>query len=137
MATVREHFEHIAHAVSALDGIEAHTHRFGGLEFNLGKIEIGHIHSNGMVDIPFTRKIREGLVAAGDAEPHHLLNDSGWITFYVQNDQDVAHAIKLFRLSYLHKKYRKPADRGAEYRAEIDKLEFSRTITEGLHGSHE
>jgi hypothetical protein len=64
------------------DGIEAHPHRFGGTEFRIGKREIGHIHGDSLVDIPFPMKIRNEIVAAGEASPHHILPETGWVSFY-------------------------------------------------------
>lgn len=120
----REHVRQIVDAVSSWEGVSAAPHRFGGVEFNLGKVEIGHIHGNGMVDIPFTIRLREALVTTGEAGLHHLLQDSGWITFYVRNDADVTQALKLYRLSYVHKHYRRPSDRaGDAYAADLRALE--------------
>ncbi len=93
--------EYIQNEVTTWDGITANPHRFGGIEFNLGTTEVGHIHRNGMVDIPFNSKIRNQLIAEGKAEPHHLLADTGWISFYIRSDVDVQAAVDLFRLSYL------------------------------------
>ncbi|MCA9910671.1 MAG: DUF5519 family protein, partial [Anaerolineae bacterium] len=64
--------------VSTWDGITTAPHRFGGVEFKLGNIEIGHAHSNGLVDVPLTRKLRAALVNEGEALPHHLLPETGW-----------------------------------------------------------
>lgn len=85
------------------DGVTAHPHRFGGTEFVMGKVEIGHLHRGGLVDIPFTRKIRDQLIAEGKASHHHVLPDSGWISFWMKTAEDAHHAVWLFRLSYLHK----------------------------------
>ncbi len=121
---IREIVQRIVNTISAWEGITANPHRFGGVEFKLGSIEIGHIHSNGMVDIPFTRKLRETLVANGDAQPHHLLHDSGWITVFARTDAEADHALRLYRLSYLHKKYRKSADRDETFALETQALGF-------------
>ena len=43
---------------SAWPGVSTREHRFGGVEFRLGTREIGHVHDFGIVDIPFTVKIR-------------------------------------------------------------------------------
>lgn len=90
----------ITAAVTQWAGIEAHPHRFGGTEYRIGKREVGHIHGDYMVDIPFPTKIRHELVGAGRAEPHHLLADSGWISFYIRQPDDVQKAIDLLRLSH-------------------------------------
>lgn len=96
--------------VKQWDGIQAEPHRFGGTEFKLGNVEIGHIHhNNGMVDIPFTVKIREVLVAEGLALHHHFLHESGWITFFIRDEASFERASWLMRLSYLQKSSRRKA----------------------------
>lgn len=82
------------------EGIESHPHRFGGVEFRIGKREIGHIHGDSLVDIPFPKKVRDAVVAAGEAEPHHILPESGWVSFYLRDQADVARAIQLLQRSY-------------------------------------
>ena len=91
----------VTQVVASWQGIQALPHRFGGTEYRLGeKREIGHIHGDHMVDIPFPVKVREQLVAEGKAELHHLLPGSGWISFYIRQADDVDRAIALFKLSY-------------------------------------
>src|SRR5215217_8120474 len=105
---MHESSQRIIEAVSSWDGIEAQPHRFGGVEFTLGKVEIGHIHvESGLVDIPFTKRTRVALVAEGEAEPHHILPESGWISYWMRSDGASDQAIRLYRLSYLHKFYRR------------------------------
>jgi len=81
-------------------GIETHPHRFGGTEFRIGKREIGHIHGDSLVDIPFPKKIRDEIVAAKEAEPHHILPETGWVSFYLREEADVERAIALLKRSY-------------------------------------
>ena len=78
----------------------AHPHRFGGTEFRLGKRELGHIHGDYLVDIPFPRKVRDDIIAAGRAEPHHVLPNSGWISFYLNEPDDIERAIALLQESF-------------------------------------
>ena len=80
--------------------VEAHPHRFGGTEYRIGRCELGHIHGDSLVDIPFPKKLRDDIVAAGKAQPHHILPDTGWISLYLRQPADVERAIELFRLSY-------------------------------------
>jgi len=90
----------ITQAVLAWEGASVTPHRFGGVEFLLGKREIGHIHGDHLVDIPFPTKLRDEVVATGQAEPHHLLVDSGWVSFYIRGEGDVDRVIALLRRSY-------------------------------------
>ena len=92
--------ERIATAMQALPGVTSSPHRFGGTEYRLDRREIGHVHSDSLVDIPFTKKIREELVGAGRAERHHILPDSGWVSVFLREPADVDRAIDLLRYSY-------------------------------------
>jgi hypothetical protein len=92
--------EKIATAMQALPGVTASPHRFGGTEYRLDRREIGHVHGDSLVDIPFTKKIREELVGAGRAERHHILPDSGWVSVFLREPGDVDRAIELLRYSY-------------------------------------
>ena len=98
--TIRDAGEQIKKTVSSWDGVEAHPHRFGGTEFRMGKREIGHIHGDSLVDIPFPTKIRDEIVAAGEASPHHILPETGWVSFYLKEDGDVGKAIDLLKRSH-------------------------------------
>jgi predicted DNA-binding protein (MmcQ/YjbR family) len=92
--------EKIEQTVLAWEHTEAHPHRFGGTEYRIGRRELGHIHGNSLVDIPFPKRIRDEIVAAGEAKPHHVLPDSGWVSFYIREPEDVDRAIELLRRSY-------------------------------------
>src|SRR5512140_2490854 len=91
--------ERIHQAILQWPGVTAHPHRFGGTEYRLGKRELGHIHGDRLVDIPFPRKVRDEIVAAGRARPHHILPESGWVSFYLTTPADVEKAIELLRMS--------------------------------------
>lgn len=90
----------IEQVVLSWAGVEAKPHRFGGTEYVIGRREIGHIHGDMLADIPFPTAVRDEVIAAHLAEPHHILPDSGWISKYLRSEQDVAEAIALFKRSY-------------------------------------
>ena len=75
-------------------------HRFGGIEFRVGRRELGHLHGDRIADLPFPRRVRDELIAAGRARPHHVLPDTGWITIPIRSDAEAEHAIELFRMAY-------------------------------------
>lgn len=95
------HFERLELQVSSWPEVTTHPHRFGGKEFRFKAAEIGHVHTGGIVDIPFPRSVRDALLADGLAEEHHWVPNSGWVTFRIRSAEDVSHAIWLMRLSYL------------------------------------
>lgn len=85
----------------AWPGVESIPHRFGGLEFRVDRREIGHVHPNGMLDVPFPMRVRRDVVAAGRAEAHHMLPNTGWVTFRIRTEHDLPAAVALLRMNYL------------------------------------
>ncbi len=92
--------QQITEAVESWPGVESAPHRFGGIEFRVGRRELGHLHGDRIADLPFPRRVRDELIAAGRARPHHVLPDSGWITISIRSDAEAEEAIELFRMAY-------------------------------------
>jgi hypothetical protein len=92
--------ERITAELEAWPGVTSAPHRFGGREFRVGGREIGHLHGDRLADLPFPRKVRDELIAADRAQPHHALPETGWISFRLRTPADAEGAIRLFRLSY-------------------------------------
>lgn len=97
---VRDAGQQIIEAVTSWEEIEHAPHRFGGTEFRVGHREIGHVHGESLVDIPFPLRVRDELVKSGAAEPHHILPKSGWVSVYLRHPGDVDRAIQFLRRSY-------------------------------------
>jgi hypothetical protein len=98
--SVRGAASEIEAAVLSWPGVTAQPHRFGGREYRLGRRELGHVHGDALVDVPLPSRVRDEVVTAGKAQPHHILPESGWVSVYLRAPADVAHAIELLRLSY-------------------------------------
>jgi hypothetical protein len=96
--TMKLQVKKLEQGVSGWQHASVHPHCFGGMEFRFGDGEVGHIHTNGIVDIPFPRSV---LLADGLAEGHRWVPNSGWITFQMRSEKDLSHALWLMRLSYL------------------------------------
>ena len=90
----------ITREVAGWEGVTVAPHRFGGVEFLVGRRELGHLHGHRLADLPFPVRVREQLVAEGRAQPHHILPESGWVSFVIHGAADVAAAVALFRLNY-------------------------------------
>src|SRR6266568_8707390 len=95
------HLRKLEEEVCSWTNISVHPHRFGGREFLIGKAEVGHVHVGGVVDILFTRPVRDALLANSLAEEHHWVPNSGWITFRMHDEDGLSHVLWLMRLSYL------------------------------------
>jgi hypothetical protein len=72
----------------------------GGQQFNYGKVELGHLHGSSFADLPFPRKVRDELIAAGRASVNDPLPDSGWVRRWMEGPEDVPQVIELFRMNY-------------------------------------
>jgi hypothetical protein len=92
--------ELIRKEVESWPGVSTAPHRFGGVEFRVGRRELGHLHGSRLADLPFPVSIRKELIAARRADPHHILPESGWVSFRIRGDADADAAIELFRLNY-------------------------------------
>jgi hypothetical protein len=90
----------ISAIVGSWPDVEVGAHRFVGVEFRLGRRELGHLHSDSHADIAFPRKIRDELVAGGRALPHRAIPDSGWISVPIDGEDGVERAVELFRMAY-------------------------------------
>jgi len=90
----------ITQILTSWEGVSTAPHRFGGIAYRLGTRELDHIHGDHLVDIPFPKKVRDEIVKAGLAEPHHILPGTGWISFYLREEEDVQKGIALLRRSY-------------------------------------
>jgi len=82
----------IEQEVGSWAGVTVHPHRFGGVEFRLGRRELGHLHTT-WADLPFTARIREMLLETDRAEPHRA-GVRGWVSAPLDD------ALPLFELSY-------------------------------------
>lgn len=79
--------------IGSLPGVTSHPHRFGGIEFKLLRRELGHLHGDYLLDIPFPLKIKEKLIKEHKVKPHHILPKSGWISFYINSEKDVKEGV--------------------------------------------
>lgn len=81
-------------------GVTISMHKYGGIQFNFKGKEIGHLHSNGLLDILYSQKVKTRLLKDGRIQAHHVFKNSGWISFYINNSDDKKYAKKLLSISY-------------------------------------
>ncbi|TDF91115.1 luciferase family protein [Paenibacillus piri] len=81
-------------------GVTKRPHRFGGVEFQLNETEIGHLHGNRLFDLLLSKSERDRWIEEGKASPHHMYPDSGWVSVYLNTEQDIACAIEIARSKY-------------------------------------
>ena len=93
--------EELEAMVTSWDGVWVSLHKYGGRQFNYCDKEIGHVHSNGILDIRLSRSLKASLMESRLAKEHHLFKNSGWISFYIRSEGDVVKAVKLLQTSML------------------------------------
>jgi len=101
---VLEHIDVIEKTVLSWEKTSAGMHRYGGLQFNVNNREIGHIHSNGLVDVLLKKEIKEQLMKEGRVEDHHIFGRSGWVSLHLRTEHDKQLALELLEYSYLLKR---------------------------------
>jgi Family of unknown function (DUF5519) len=122
---MQQYLKKLEAEVSVWPHVSIHSHRFGGKEFRFGGAEIGHVHTRGIVDIPFPRSVRDALLSEGLAEEHRWVPNSGWITFRIRSESDFDHALWLMRLSYLRYALKTTSDPSKLFEQETEELRLS------------
>jgi Family of unknown function (DUF5519) len=90
----------IEREVNSWPGVTTGVTGRGGLQFSYGRVELGHLHGSSFADLPFPKKIRDGLIAQGRASVHPPLPDSGWVRRRMDGPEDAEAVIELFRMNY-------------------------------------
>jgi hypothetical protein len=90
----------IRNAIRLLEGVTEMPHRFGGVEFRLGRRELGHLHGDSLLDIPFPMRVRNELIEKEEVLKHHVMPESGWVSLPIKTEDDVSKAIALLQRSF-------------------------------------
>jgi Family of unknown function (DUF5519) len=61
-----------------------------------------HIHGHGHCDIRLSKGDQERVLAEGKARSHRWASQAGYVTFIVNNDEDLDRAMDLIRISHAH-----------------------------------
>ena len=61
-----------------------------------------HIHGHGHCDIHLSKDDQERVLAEGKARSHRWAPETGYVTFMVNNDEDLDRAMDLIRISHAH-----------------------------------
>ncbi len=89
----------IEHEVLSWPGISKDPDRPHVALYRFGRRQIGHVHHDGVADLPFPRAIHDELISDGLAQPHR----GGFpavVSYYLRGPEDVPGAVDLFRMNY-------------------------------------
>jgi hypothetical protein len=83
-----------------IPGVNLGVHRFGGIGFFFRGKETSHIHGNGLLDCFVGRANRDLLLRKGSGiTAHHVYPRSGWISFFVEDRDDIERAVELIQIA--------------------------------------
>jgi hypothetical protein len=68
--------------------------------FFVGRTMFMHIHGRGHCDIRLSKADQERVLAAGKARPHRWAPQAGYVTFMVNDEEDLEPAAELIRMSH-------------------------------------
>ena len=98
-------FEKVSKAVQSWAGVISATHwsfaapdEVDGADFYVGEMELGHIHLDGEVHVPFPAVLRKALIEAGIARRFQWSN--GFVELTIKTAADSERAQWLFQLNY-------------------------------------
>jgi luciferase-like monooxygenase len=80
-------------------GVTSEPGRFGAISFRYGKREIGHIHRDGIADLPVTTEMRESILTRGRARPHRA-GVRGYISYPIEHQEDVSVVLEILGWNY-------------------------------------
>src|SRR5207249_11725736 len=73
-----------------------------GDAFFVGRTMFVHIHGHGHCDIRLAKEDQARVLAQAKARPHRWAPEKGYVTFMARNENDLAPALELTRLSHDH-----------------------------------
>lgn len=102
----RDETGRIAEAVGAWPGVTTGDNGRMGVEFRVGKIELGHMHGQHVAHLPMPKRMRNDMIATGKVTPHPVMPDSGWVQMLIATPEDRDHVIAIFRQNYDRARHR-------------------------------
>jgi Family of unknown function (DUF5519) len=90
----------LARSLRKWPDVKRSRHPLGGRQFNCRGTELGHVHSNGIVDLRLTASEQADVLARGLAHRHHIAPTSTWVTFVIEKGDDASAALSLFAIPF-------------------------------------
>jgi hypothetical protein len=100
MVDLNELFEKLKAWILQLPGVTQEAHRFGGREFQVEGLEFMHHHGPSFLDIRLSKSDQSTALKNGAALPHRFAPQAGWVSFRIENPEDLDAAKKLIQLAY-------------------------------------
>jgi Family of unknown function (DUF5519) len=93
-------FELLKAWILQLPGVTQADHRFGGTEFRVERLEFMHSHGPSFLDIRLSMKDQAAALKDGKAMLHRFAPQAGWVSFRIENAEDLGPAKALIQAAY-------------------------------------
>jgi hypothetical protein len=95
-------YESLRAWILQLPRVSEASHRLGGTEFQVDGVEFMHSHGPSWLDIRLSKQDQASVLKTGHALPHRakVHAQAGWVSFRIENQQDLANAKNVIHLSY-------------------------------------
>jgi len=67
--------------------------------YRFGSRQIGHIHTTGVADLTFPRRVHDELISERRVRPHGA-GFANVVSYHIREPEDVPRVVELFRMSY-------------------------------------
>lgn len=99
--------------VQTWPGVAIDLSQRGSPRAMVGRIELGHLHGEHVAHLPMPRRVRDAVLANGDATPHPVFPNAGWVERVARDQSEIPDLIALFRMNYERAIARENRDRTA------------------------
>ena len=95
-------YESLRGWILQLPRVSEASHRLGGTKFQVDGIEFMHSHGHSWLDIRLSKDDQTSVLKTRHALPHRaqVHSEAGWVSFRIENSQDLANAKNVIRLAY-------------------------------------
>ncbi len=81
-------------------------HRFGGTQFQVNGLEFMHFHGDTFLAIRLSKEDQATMLKQGTAVPHRFAPQAGWVSFRIENAEDVERAKNVIQMAYVNARSR-------------------------------
>ncbi len=98
--------ESLKNWILQLPEVEEAPHRFGGTQFQVSGLEFMHFHGDTFLDIRLSKEDQATALKQGTAIPHRFAPQAGWVSFRIENAEDVERAKNVIQMAYANARSR-------------------------------
>ena len=81
-------------------------HRFGGTQFQVNGLEFMHVHGDTFLDIRLSKEDQATMLKQGAVIPHRFAPQAGWVSFQIENAEDIERAKNVIQMAYANARSR-------------------------------